>query len=126
MYVIISLSEKFNKQLGHHCMRIGMDLKNNKYIVPSILIYILILAIGLTSCKSAPDQEEKLESQTNLISTEIAAPIVESDLVEDAELIEDQKPEYIDECLLCHTNQQALINTANPVVVLESENSGEG
>jgi len=103
-----------------------MDIKNKEYIVPRILIYMFILAIGLTSCKSASDQEEKLASQTNLISTVIATPMVESVLVEDAVPTEDQKPENIDECLLCHTNQQALIDTANPVVVLESESSGEG
>ncbi len=87
---------------------------------------MFILAIGLTSCQSAPEQEKKLASQTILISTKIATPIVESELIEVAMPIEDQKPENIDECLLCHVNQQALIDTANPVVVVESENSGEG
>ena len=87
---------------------------------------MIILATGLTSCKSASDQEEKLASQTNLIFTAIAIPIDESELVEDAVPTQDQKPENIDECLLCHTNKQALIDTANPVVVLESESSGEG
>ena len=32
----------------------------------------------------------------------------------------------VDNCVGCHTDQQTLIDTADPVAVVESENEGEG
>jgi len=39
---------------------------------------------------------------------------------------EDQAVEEINQCLVCHTNKQALVDTVSPLVVVMSESSGEG
>ncbi|MCJ7717057.1 MAG: hypothetical protein MUO54_11140 [Anaerolineales bacterium] len=105
-----------------------MEIKNKKLANPRILILILVLtlAVGLTSCQSASDPEAKLVSLIDIESTEIPEPTLVSELSTDAVPVDDQESDDEDECLLCHADQKSLIDTANPVVVLASESSGEG
>jgi hypothetical protein len=73
---------------------------------------------------------------TEQVPTQAVAPedTLEIDEVDSAEPEnssgEDQaqvvESEDLNQCLICHTDQQALQDTADPVVVVESESSGEG
>ncbi len=84
----------------------------------------LILAAAV-SCR-ASDQGGQGTPELELTETAsaaLASPLATS-TTEMAEV--ESEPEEVDQCLVCHTDKQALIDTADPVVVVESENSGEG
>jgi hypothetical protein len=84
-----------------------------------------LLLVFLAGCQS--DQVENAE----------VTPTVEVEEA-DVESVEEQDPEpvsmdsgeetqvVVDECLACHTDEGRLKDTADPVVDLESESSGEG
>jgi len=57
-----------------------------------------------------PAEPESEESETS--SGEGQAQVVDS--------------EDLNQCLVCHADQQALKDTADPVVLVETESSGEG
>jgi len=103
-----------------------MEIKKRKHTFTRILIMILILAVGLISCQSASDSETKLVSPSDLESIVVAEPTFTAEPNADVAPLEDQASDNNDQCLLCHSDKQTLIDTANPVVVLESESSGEG
>jgi len=101
-----------------------MKSKDNAHFYKRILIFVVM--IGLSSCQSHPAPEPDSGSQFVTATSESTA-IISPSISTDTDLItEDQETEIPDECLICHSNQQKLIDTANPVVVLESESSGEG
>ncbi len=90
-----------------------------------ILIFALVLPIALASCQSAPSPvTESIDQVTSSDETLESTATSEVITVSQADL--DQAPEEINECLLCHTNQQTLRVFASPEVVVESVNSGEG
>ncbi len=122
-YVIIWTREKNNKRLRiTSSVRKRMELINKKHIFSLIFTLTIFLSIVIAGCRSkpAPDLEPT------------PLPATDSDSVEPAvaesvsETIEDQKTDEVNECLECHTNQQTLMDTAAPVIVVESESSGEG
>lgn len=102
--------------------KIGISPQN----IPSFLIMLLglLLLVGAVSCRA--DQTPEI-SQVDITAT---APVVMEDpeptAVDEGAALADQPEENVDECLACHTDQQMLIDTADPVVDLESESSGEG
>ena len=69
------------------------------------------------SLTAMPDESEEAAEPTEDPQTE--APETEPTEAVAAE------PE-VDNCLECHIDQQTLIDTANPVAEVESENEGEG
>ncbi len=89
-------------------------------------ILILLVIVGLSSCQSGPSPEESPGAQIVPESSKVIAVELpsESDLAQLA--AEDPELEPIDECLICHSDQQTLMDTAKPEVVQEVENSGEG
>jgi hypothetical protein len=98
--------------------------KNNPRIPVLSILLGIILILGAVSCRAqadqepAPIQEEEVTAEEALDSPE---PTVE---VEDE--VEEVMAAEVDQCLACHTDQQALIDTASPVEQTESESSGEG
>lgn len=89
-----------------------------------ILIFALVLPIALASCQSVPSPvTESIDQVTSSDETLESTATSEVETVSQADL--DQAPEEINECLLCHTNQQTLTDSASPVVVVESESYGE-
>ena len=99
-----------------------MEIKLKKLKAITISGGVLILIIGLSACKPAPDPSIAGSSPPNEQSIELTAVPETAVVVE----LENTEPESVNECLVCHSNQQALMDTANPEVVIESESSGEG
>ena len=62
------------------------------------------------------------EESAGSIPETTQSPSADTILISD----ETQVPEIVDECFSCHTDKQALIDSAKPVVVVEAESSGEG
>jgi hypothetical protein len=88
-----------------------------------LLIAVFILIIGLSACQTnrVHQQEELSQLLEGLPKSTVLPEPTEVTL-----FAEDLETETIDECLICHSNQQTLIDTAKPVVVVKSESSGEG
>ena len=94
-------------------------LKNFKicFIAPLVLISVL----GLAAC------------QTQESATAVSVP---DESLPTATIAATDTPTYtppptaevvlVDECIACHTDKQRLIDTAAPVLVVESENEGVG
>jgi hypothetical protein len=101
-----------------------MKSKDNAHFYKRILIFVVM--IGLSSCQSHPAPDPDPGYQFVSATAESSAIITPSVSTEADLFAEDQETEIPDECLICHSDQQKLIDTAKPVIVLESESSGEG
>ena len=101
-----------------------MKSKDIEYLSKRILI--LVAMIGLSSCLSNPVPEPVSGSQIVPDSSEITASASQAESSEGEIPAEDQEPDPKDECLICHSDQQTLVDTAKPVDIKESESSGEG
>jgi len=70
------------------------------------------------------DPEEVAASLTAMPGEETIASTEEAPI---PELTEEVAAEpQVDRCVECHTDQQVLIDTANPVAEIVSENEGQG
>ena len=88
-----------------------------------VWILALIVVVGLSACQSNSASNIEVQSQPsadNPATTTLPEPTV---LVVSEDEQEETKS---NECLVCHSDQQTLIDTASPVEVIESESSGEG
>ena len=93
----------------------------HKYSV--IMCLVLFLVIFFAGCRSASAPPTGNHTQQISLSADLTqSPEFDLIVVPEEPLV----PEIKDECFSCHTDQQALIDTAKPVVVIEKENSGEG
>ena len=101
-------------------------MKNKDIKQTYFVILLLILAIGLTSCQVDSVTETDLVSQSISDSTETLEITLEPELVAAEVSVEEQESDNKDECLLCHTYKETLLDTANPVAVIDGESSGEG
>jgi hypothetical protein len=123
--VIILLSEKIYK-LG---MRNNMAKRPRKFSVKvkyyQLLVLGALIVFAAVSCRASG---QNAEATPELELTEAAVSAADTSRVTQAvEIAADEaEPEQVDQCLVCHTDQQALMDTADPVIVIESENSGEG
>ena len=114
-------------------------MKLNKFI---FVLAVLFLALSLTGCGSqetpeaAPtvtayaypppmnDPDEVAASLTAIPEEEAAAPTEEAPDPEPTEEVA-LEPQ-VDNCVECHTDQQTLIDTTDPVAEVVSEDEGEG
>jgi len=127
-YVIILHVKKITSESINYKKRAGMDINRRNYPNPGILIFGLVLSVTLASCQSAPETvSENIIEDTQDISLEDNS---ESATTTDDDNATEADPELvveeINQCLVCHADQETLKDTAYPVVVIESESSGEG
>lgn len=99
-----------------------------------VLGFLLVLVVTASGCLSRNDSlptpvpaDETEEQVTPVEPTPTAADAEGEDdsEVSLAPLTEDEQGE-VNQCLVCHTDQEKLVDTAAPVVDVESESSGEG
>lgn len=93
----------------------------SKFRFATLLFWVGLLLIGAVSCQAEQTQLPVAETATE----EVAEPAATDEIVEIAESEEPEEPPQ-DQCLVCHTDQQTLMDTAAPLVVQETESSGEG
>lgn len=93
------------------------------------LIGLLLIGAALSSCRQSPEPTASPPSSplpaeaspTTETSPEDAQASLENDIASSGQTAEE--PDY---CLDCHTDQEKLMEVADPVVETESENEGEG
>ena len=106
------------------------------------VIAVLLLGLPLTSCgvQSTPeaeptaaldaypppmnDPDKVAASLTAVPEEEAEAPTEQAPDPEPTEAVPAEP--QVDNCVECHTDQQTLIDNADPVAEIESENEGEG
>lgn len=94
----------------------------------SLLLVGALLIVGAVGCQAVATQQSATQTLapesadlTNAADSDAEAQISAGE--GQGEGVEGDDPNH---CLVCHADQQALMDTAAPVAVLESENSGEG
>jgi hypothetical protein len=90
-------------------------------LVFRIYIVSMLIAVGAVSCSSAPE-----EQPTTVPATATDFIPSETPIDSPTEVSADETAETVDECVDCHTDQQRLIDTADPVEEEVSENEGAG
>lgn len=102
-----------------------MKKANPQLLLP---IVVLIFAIALvtavfgTGCSGAPAAEGPIAMQPANLEPTAVIPTP----TEETAVLPTATPEPVDECLICHVNKDELIQTADPVEEVISENEGEG
>jgi septal ring-binding cell division protein DamX len=111
-----------------------------KFLLIGFLLTLLILAAGCSPAQTTVEPETRAPVETEqatLPPTELpTATIQEQEVTEEPEETEapdenetddDAMPsEETSACVACHTDQAMLIDTADPVEEVESENEGAG
>ncbi len=100
-----------------------MSLNNSTLKNPGIIFLILALAVVFSSCQSEPALEPVSTTESVSVGASVV-PTAQTPLDDAVQVVQD--PRSGNECLVCHSDQQALIDSAKPQVVVASENSGEG
>ena len=73
-----------------------------------VVIWLIVALFALTACASTPPTETAIGTEEATVKAAASAAPVNN------------------ECLICHTDKQRLIDTAKPVVVAEKESKGVG
>ena len=93
------------------------SFRNRKY---PVLLMLVGLGLILFSCQQAENVGETevpvLEPMETATEVAVVEPTIE---------MPTEEPET-DKCVECHTDKERLIETADPVVEVESENEGAG
>ena len=124
-YVIIPSSEKLYKLSNEFNNKYRKGKMTKKYYRFTGLALGIILLVFSFACqaKTSTDLDPQDEG-TQEIAVETDQNAEEKE--ETAAMPEEELAVVVDECLQCHTDQQTLTETADTIVVVESENSGEG
>ncbi|MCB2179842.1 hypothetical protein KQH54_01825 [bacterium] len=83
----------------------------------SIFIGCLFWIIFLASCSSTANGGNIEEVETEVVPTATSQVVL---------ALPTETPEEVNECLNCHSDKQALIDTAKPEEEVVSENEGAG
>lgn len=91
--------------------------------IPSILIVLLSAGLLLlAACASSEPEATVAPAGQDTTAPTLPAPTEVAAILTPA-----PEPEpIVEECLVCHTDQDRLIDTADPVVEVEEESSGVG
>lgn len=92
----------------------------------SLMLGLILVISGCTSPPETlptPTAGDQPEAEVTPVEPTPTGMEQEDDQVQQAEEAEPQEP---NQCLVCHTDQQALTDTADPEPVVEEESTGEG
>jgi hypothetical protein len=110
-------------------------VKNNKYL---FLSFLLLLSIAIAGCSSGevPASEDPVKTEhVTQPPTKAPTATIQEKAAEEPEETEEPDDYTSDDailsegtgaCVECHTDQAMLIDTADPVEEVESENEGAG
>jgi hypothetical protein len=117
--------KKITSGPGTNFMAKKRKLVPSRFQLPAQLFWVGLLLIAGVSCQAGDPQPEATQTleATSVVEAAEPTPTENSEETAAAEMVE-AEPE--NQCLICHTDQAALMDTASPVVDLESESSGEG
>lgn len=87
-----------------------------------VMAFVMILAIGCRANESSATTASELTTNT-LPAAATQEPMIAT---EEAVAVVATEPPPTDECLICHTDKEMLIHTADPEEEVISENEGEG
>lgn len=104
-------------------MKKAQRIQNIKTILLSLML-VLATAVLFSSCSSSSaETDSAVALQTGLEPTAVIPTPTEETAVAPTAVAATLPT---DECLLCHINKDELIQTADPVEEVVSENEGEG
>jgi hypothetical protein len=93
----------------------------NRRFIWLLLTFLMLGVLILSACGSTP------EATPTVTETQTEAEDVEPTSEDTADLPEmTAEPEVVSECIVCHQDQETLINTADPVEEEVEENEGAG
>ena len=102
--------------------------KRSIWLTLLAVMALLALSLVLTGCGDDAGGEAAVEQLAEAIIAEPVAAMEEEAVVEEdtVETAVSPTEETIDECLSCHIDKEMLIDTADPIAEVISENEGEG
>ena len=116
-----------------------LNMRKNRYI---LIFLVILLVLAATGCAGETPEPNPVATPTaytyppplndlNAVESELPAG-VDEELAAPAAVPETEPTEevvaapQVDNCVECHTDQQMLIDTADPVAEVISENEGQG
>ena len=98
------------------------------YSIPLLLGALLLL--GAVSCQAGQagqgEPQAAQVTETSLPGSPEPTTTAAPEMAAVDGQAPDAEPEEVNQCLVCHADQGALRDTADPVALVESESSGEG
>ena len=103
-------------------------LNNSPSKIPYRALMLLgaLLLLGAVGCQSGSTQVAETQIPEQDPVEVSPSPEPTPNQAEEVDQEEAVETDQLNQCLVCHTDEQALKDTAKPVVDKESESSGEG
>ena len=99
-------------------------MTKNYYRFTGLVLGVILLTFSFGCQARTSTDLDPLDEGTPEIAVEIDQNAEEKE--EPSSMPEEELAVVVDECLQCHTDQQTLTETSDPIAVVESESSGEG